>query len=52
MRKEVTFIRMDRDTRETMPGEVAREYPLTVMLNDEQLATTTINVVDVDHPML
>jgi FdhD protein len=39
MRKEITLIRMDRDTRETLRGEVAREYPLTVMFNDEQLAT-------------
>ena len=39
MRKEVTLIRMDRNSRETLQGEVAREFPLTVMLNDEQLAT-------------
>jgi FdhD protein len=49
MRKEVTLIRMDRNTRETLQGEVAREYPLTVMLNDEQLATLLCSPDDMEN---
>ena len=49
MRKEVTLIRMDRDTRETLQGEVAREFPLTVMLNDEQLATLLCSPDDMEN---
>ncbi len=43
------MIRMDRDTRETLQGEVAREYPLTVMLNDEQLATLLCSPDDMEN---
>jgi len=39
MKRDVTLIRMDRETRETLQREVAREYPLTVLFNGEQLAT-------------
>jgi len=49
MRKEVTLIRMDRNTRETIQGEVAREYPLTVMPNDEQLATLLCSPNDMEN---
>jgi FdhD protein len=49
LRKEVTLIRMDRETRETLQGEVAREYPLTVMLNDEQLATLLCSPDDMEN---
>jgi FdhD protein len=49
MQKEVTLIRMDRDTRETLQGDVAREYPLTVMLNDEQLATLLCSPDDMEN---
>jgi FdhD protein len=49
MQKEVTFIRMDRNKREVMQGEVAREYPLTVMLNDEQLATLLCSPDDMEN---
>jgi FdhD protein len=49
MKKDVTLIRMDRDTRETMQGEVAREFPLTVMLNDEQLATLLCSPEDMEN---
>jgi len=49
MRKEVTLIRMDRNTRETLQGEVAREYPLTVMLNDEQLAILLCSPDDMEN---
>jgi FdhD protein len=49
MQKEVTLIRMDRNTQETMRGEVAREYPLTVMLNDEQLATLLCSPDDMEN---
>jgi FdhD protein len=40
---------MDRDTRETLQGEVAREYPLTVMFNDEQLATLLCSPDDMEN---
>jgi FdhD protein len=40
---------MDRNTRETLHGEVAREYPLTVMLNDEQLATLLCSPDDMEN---
>jgi FdhD protein len=49
LRKEVSLIRMDRDTRETLQGEVAREYPLTVMFNDEQLATLLCSPDDMEN---
>jgi FdhD protein len=49
MKKGVTVIRMDRETRETVQGEVAREYPLTVMLNDEQLATLLCSPDDMEN---
>jgi FdhD protein len=49
MKKDVTLIRMDRDTRETLKGEVAREFPLTVMLNDEQLATLLCSPEDMEN---
>lgn len=49
MKKDVTLIRMDRDTRETLQGEVAREFPLTVMLNDEQLATLLCSPEDMEN---
>ena len=49
MRKEVTMIRMDRNTREVMQGEVAREFPLTVMFNDEQLATLLCSPDDMEN---
>jgi FdhD protein len=49
MKKDVTLIRMDRDTRETIHGEVAREFPLTVMLNDEQLATLLCSPEDMEN---
>jgi FdhD protein len=49
MRKEVTLIRMDRDTRETLQGEVAREFPLTIMFNDEQLATLLCSPDDMEN---
>jgi FdhD protein len=49
MKKDVTLIRMDRNTREVMQGEVARELPLTVMLNDEQLATLLCSPEDMEN---
>jgi FdhD protein len=49
MRKEVTLIRMDRDTRETLQGQVAREYPLTVLFNGEQLATLLCSPDDMEN---
>ena len=49
MKKEVTLIRMDRNTREVMQGEVAREFPLTVMFNDEQLATLLCSPDDMEN---
>jgi FdhD protein len=49
MQKEISLIRMDRDTRETLRGEVAREYPLTVMFNEEQLATLLCSPLDMEN---
>ena len=49
MKKDVTLIRMDRETRETLQGEVAREYPLTVLYNGEQLATLLCSPDDMEN---
>ena len=49
MEKEVTLIRMDRETRETLQGQVAREYPLTVLFNGEQLATLLCSPDDLEN---
>ncbi|HTZ39371.1 MAG TPA: formate dehydrogenase accessory sulfurtransferase FdhD [Syntrophales bacterium] len=49
MKKDVTLIRMDREIRETMQGEVAREYPLTILFNDEQLATLLCSPDDMEN---
>ena len=49
MKKNVTLIRMDRETRETLQGEVAREYPLTVLFNGEQLATLLCSPDDMEN---
>ncbi len=49
MKKEVTLIRMDRETRETLQGEVAREYPLTILFNGEQLATLLCSPDDMEN---
>jgi len=49
MKKDVTLIRMNRNTSETLQGEVAREYPLTVLFNDEQLATLLCSPGDMEN---
>ncbi len=49
MKKDVSYVRMDRETQETLQGEVAREFPLTVMLNDEQLATLLCSPDDMEN---
>ncbi len=49
MKQDVTLIRMDRETRETLQGEVAREYPLTVVFNGEQLATLLCSPDDMEN---
>lgn len=48
MRKDVTVIRIGATGRESLQGEVAREFPLTVLFNEEQLATLLCSPDDME----
>ena len=39
MKVEVPIVLFDREGGKILQGEIAREFPLTILLNDEQLAT-------------